>query len=152
MVFPLSMRCGLYPDQIRLQPAGDPGFVVAGHHVHFAADAEVFQVDSGLDREAGVRKDEALVVGLEIVEVRAVAVQLGANVVAGAVGEVLRIAGIADHGAGGIVRLPAGYRLPCREGLLDLMIAASRALRTVLKTACSCAVGSRSTTPVQVMS
>jgi hypothetical protein len=66
-----------------------------------------------------MRQQEALVMRLEIVEVRAAAVQLGADVVAGAMGKVLRVAGVADDGTGGIVCLPAGDRLPCREGLLD---------------------------------
>ena len=99
-----------------------------------------------------MRQQETLIVGLEVVEMRAITMQLRADIVSGAVGEVLRVAGVTDDGASRIVCLPAGNRLPCRESLLDLAIAASRALRTVLKTVCSCDVGSRSTTPVHVMS
>ena len=85
--------------------------MIAGHHVHFAANAEFLQIDSGLDREAGVRQQKTLVVGLEVVEVRAVTVQFRADVVAGAVGEIFRVAGVTDDGASRIVCLPAGDRL-----------------------------------------
>jgi hypothetical protein len=47
-------------------------------------------------------------VGFEVVEVGAVAVEFGGDVVAGAVGEELAEAGVADDGAGGVVGLPAG--------------------------------------------
>ena len=46
--------------------------------------------------------------GLEVVEVGAVAVQGDFDVVAGAVGEEVAKAGVADDGAGGVVGLPAG--------------------------------------------
>src|SRR6266481_1642088 len=49
---------------------------------------------------------------------RAVAVDDGADVVAGAVGEKVAEAGFADEVAGGVVGLPAGDGLVCGEGVL----------------------------------
>ena len=62
---------------------------------------------------------QAVVVGFEVVEVGAAAVELGADVVAGAVGEVVAEAGVADDVAGGVVGLPAGDGLVGGEGVLD---------------------------------
>ena len=57
--------------------AGDLGFAFAGDHVDLAADAELaWEVEAGFDGEAGVGEDEALVVGFEVVEVGAVAVDV----------------------------------------------------------------------------
>ena len=56
--------------------------------------------------------------GFEVVEVRAVAVELGRDVVAGAMGERVAEAGCADEAAGGFVGLPAGDGLVGGEGLL----------------------------------
>ena len=57
--------------------------------------------------------------GLEIVEVRAVAVERDFDVVAGAVGEEVAEAGVADDGAGGVVGLPAGDGAALGVGALD---------------------------------
>jgi hypothetical protein len=96
------------PHQLLLARAGDPGFAGGGEHVDLAADSELGMADWPADRcrvrrEAGVGQDLALVVGFEVVEVRAGAVQFGGDVVAGAVGEVLAEAGLADDFAGGVV-------------------------------------------------
>ena len=93
--------------------------VSRGDHVDFAADAELRQIDAGLDRETGVGQEAALVVGFQVVEVRAGAVNLVGDVVAGAVGEVLGEAGGANYGAGGIVGLEAADGAVLGEGLLD---------------------------------
>ena len=85
----------------------------------FAAHAELREVDAGLDGEAGVGQDAARVVGFEVVEVRAGAVNLVGDVVAGAVGEEVGEAGVADDGAGGIVGLEAADGAVLGEGLLD---------------------------------
>ena len=107
-------------DEFGLDAAGDLGFAFAGDHVDFAADAEFAgEVEAGFDGEAGVGQDEALVVGFEVVEMRAVAVDFGADVVAGAVGEPVAEAGVADDVAGGVVGLPAGDGLVGGEGVLD---------------------------------
>ena len=95
---------------------------------------------------------QALVVGLEVVEVRAGAVDLVGDVVAGAVGEEVVESGGADDVAGGVVGLEAGDGRLAAKACSTAAMAASRALRTVSKTSCSRSVGSRPTTPVQVMS
>ena len=105
--------------QFSLDFAGDPGFAGGGEHVDFAADAELGEVDAGLDGEAGVGQEPALVVGLEVVEVRAGAVNFVGDVVAGAVGEVVGESGRADDGAGRIVGFEAADGAAVGEGLLD---------------------------------
>ena len=108
------MRSGSEAEEGLLGGAGDYGFgwLVAagamGDHVDFAADAELArEVEAGLDGEAGVGQEQAFVVGFEVVEVGAVAVELGCDVVAGAVGEPGGEAGGGDEIAGGVVGLPA---------------------------------------------
>ena len=115
-----SFRDGLLDaDEFLLDAAGDPGFAGGGEHVDLAADAELGEVDAGLDGEAGVGQKLAHVVGLEVVKVRAGAVNLVGDVVAGAVGEELGKAGRADDGAGGVVGLEAADGAVLGEGLLD---------------------------------
>ncbi len=91
-----------------MEGAGDDGAGGEGDHVDLAAYAELAgEVDAGFDGEAGVGEEEALVVGFEVVEVGAVAVEDDGDVVAGAVGKEVAEAGVADDGAGGVVGLPA---------------------------------------------
>src|SRR5213079_1324127 len=85
-------------------PAGDvnlPGGVDV--HVHLAAHAELRQVNAGFDTEAGSADDAPVVARFEAVDVRAVAVHLLADVVPGAVREVLAVARVLDHGARRVV-------------------------------------------------
>src|SRR5271168_2724406 len=75
-----AMKASSDADQLLLAGAGDPGSARCGEHVDFAADAELGletgrQVDAGLDGEAGVGQDLALVVGFEVVEMSAGAVE-----------------------------------------------------------------------------
>src|ERR1039458_7659075 len=95
-------------DEIPLDAAGDNGVVAGGDHVDFAADAELRQINAGLDGEAGEGQDAAFVVGFEVVEVGAATMKLGADVVAGAGREMLAETGTANDGAGRVVRLKAG--------------------------------------------
>jgi hypothetical protein len=91
-----------------------------GDHVDLAADAEFAgEVDAGFDGEAGVGEEDAGVVGFEVVEVGAGAVDVGADVVAGAVGEPTGVSGVADDGAGGVVGLVAGDGRVSDVGCLD---------------------------------
>ena len=99
--------------------AGDPGFAGGGDHVDFAADAELGEIDAGLDGEAGVGQDAAIVVGFEVVEVCAGAVNLLGDVVAGAVGKELGESGGLDNGAGGIVGFEAADGEVLGEGLFN---------------------------------
>src|SRR5262249_6804814 len=88
--------------------AGDVDHAGLVHEdVDLAADAELGQVDAGLDRETGARQDAAILVRLQVVHVGAVAVRLLADGVAGAVDEIFPVAGLVDHLAGGLVHLPA---------------------------------------------
>ena len=66
-----------------------------------------------------MRQDAAHVVGFEVVEMRAGAVNLVRDVVAGAMGEEISEAGGANDGAGGIVGLEAADGPVRGEGLLD---------------------------------
>ncbi len=109
----------LDPHEFALDFAGDPGFVGGGDHVDFAADAELGEVDAGLDGEAGVGQDAAVVVGFEVVEVGAGAVDFVGDVVAGAVGEVVGETGGADDGAGSVVGFEAADGAAFSEGLFD---------------------------------
>ncbi len=103
-----------------LDPARHLGLALAGDHVDLVADTELAgEVEAGFDGEAGVGQDEALVVRLEVVEVGSVAVELGGDVVAGAVREVVGETRIADDGARGVVGLPACDESVGGEGLLD---------------------------------
>src|SRR5579875_1029717 len=111
--------CRSNAQQLCLPGTADHGFARAGDHVDLAADAEVAgKVQAGLDREAGVGQQQALVVGFQVVEVGAVAVQLRGDVVAGSVGEEVRKTGVADEVARGVVGLPAGDGLGGGVGLL----------------------------------
>ena len=73
----------------------------------FAAHTEFRKVDSRLHGEAGVGQNQAIVVGLEVVEIGSVAMGLGGDAVPGAMSEVFCETGVAYHCAGGIVRLPS---------------------------------------------
>ena len=109
----------LYANQFSLDFAGDPGFVGGGEHVDFAADAEVGEVDAGLDGEAGVWQDLADIMSFEVVEVCAGAVDFVSDVVAGAMGEVVGETGGANNGACGIISLEPADCAAFGEGLLD---------------------------------
>jgi len=99
-----------------LHRPGDDGAAGFGDHVDFVANAEFAgEVDAGFDGEAGVGEEQALVVGFEVVEVGAVAVEFDRDVVAGAVGELVGETGRADEVAGGVVGLPAGDGLRFRR-------------------------------------
>jgi hypothetical protein len=108
---------GLRPAQeLALDVPRHLGALLADVHVDLAAHAELGQVDPGLDREAHAGHDLALVAGLEVVDVDAVAVHLVADGVAGAVQEVGAEAALLDVAARDVVHLvavdgaPAGHR------------------------------------------
>src|SRR5512139_2877468 len=89
------------PDDFTLDFREHPRAVVREEHVDLGAHAEplVGQVDAGLDREAEPRDERPRVVRLEVVEVRAVAVDAGLDGMAGAVDELLPEAGRLDDAA-----------------------------------------------------
>lgn len=100
--------------------AGDDRAAGIGDHVHLGADAEgAREVESGFDREAGVRQDEAFVMGLEVIQMSACAVEFGGDVVPRAMGEGLGEVCCTNDFACGFVGLPALKRLVVCEGLLN---------------------------------
>ena len=115
-------RCsGEQGDDFLLEAAGDVDLAVGvDEDVDFAADAEFGVVDAGFDGEAGAGEDEAFVVGFEVVEVGAIAVDFLTDGVAGAVDEGGSVAGGFDDVAGRAVEFPAlegaavGVGLPWR--------------------------------------
>src|SRR5262249_51216172 len=92
--------------------------ILVHEHIHLAAHAELRQVDTRLDGEAGARQDAAIFARLQAVHVGAVAVRLLADRVAGAVAEVLAVAGLLDDVAGSLVHLPSVQRLAGGKGAL----------------------------------
>ena len=97
-------------------------------------------------------QDAARVVGFEVVEVRAGAVNLVGDVVAGAVHEEIAEAGVADDGAGGVVGLEAVDGAVFGEGLLDGCDGGVTGVADGIKNHLLFVRGSRPMTPVQVMS
>ena len=100
--------------------AGDVDLLVGvNEDVYFAPDAELGQVDAGLNGEAGARQDAALFARLEVVHVGAVAMRLLADGVARAVAEILTVPCAVDHVADRLVHLPALNRRPFGKRALD---------------------------------
>jgi len=93
-----------------------PGMV----HINLAADTDplVRHVDARLDREQGSGDQLAIVVGLEVIEVRAIAVDALVEAVTGAVDKVLSISRLRDHPAGDAVEIAAANFFAAREGLV----------------------------------
>lgn len=91
-----------------LEAAGDVD--LAGgvdEDVDLATDAEFGVVDAGFDGEAGVGEDQAFVVGFEVVEVSAIAVDFLADGVSRAVDEGGSVACVFDDVTGRSVEFPA---------------------------------------------
>ena len=85
--------------------ACDFGGVFEDEQVYFATDAEFWEVDTWLDGAAGVRDEDAVILGFVVVEVRAVGVDGGADAVAGTVDEVVGVASLGYDCAGNVVYL-----------------------------------------------
>src|SRR2546422_10979821 len=99
-------------DQLQLllrRPGGDLRARFVHEHVDLAAHTEpAREADPGLDREPHARHERALARGLEVVDVRARAVEVAIDRVAGAVHEVLGVTGGADHGPSRVIDLRTG--------------------------------------------
>src|SRR5262249_35882264 len=92
----------------RLEPACDVDLAIGrDEHVDLAANAELGQVDAGLDRKARAREDETLLVRLEVVHVGPGAVRFLADAVARPAAERRPVAGLVNDVAGGGVDFPA---------------------------------------------
>src|SRR5207249_4721934 len=83
-------------DDVVLHRGGHLDAALVHVHVDLAADPEVFEIDTRLDREAGPRNELALVDRLETVDVAAVSVHLEPDTVAGAVDEMIGVPALAD--------------------------------------------------------
>lgn len=106
---------GLEGEQGGLDAAGDLGGGFGAEDIDFAANAEFGEVDAGFDGEEGAGDDGAVVVGLVVVHIGAVAVDLLADGVAGAVEEVLVEGAFFEEAAAGIVDFEA-VELPALTG------------------------------------
>ena len=80
---------------------------------------ELRQIDAGLNGEAGVRQNAALVVRFKIIKVRAGAVNFVGDVVAGAMGKILAEARLANDRARRIVSFESTDGAVGSKGLLD---------------------------------
>ena len=87
-------------------------------HINLAADTDPLlrHVDARFDREQGSGDQLAIVVGFEVIEVRAIAVDALVEAVTGAVDKILSISRICDHPAGDAVEIAAADLLAAREG------------------------------------
>src|SRR5262249_970299 len=94
------------------------GLAVAHDHVDLAAYAELRQVDAGLDGEAGVGDDLAVVLGLEVVHVGAGGVDLDPDRVPGAMRKIFSVTFRGDVVARRLVHFPAADAALGREGVL----------------------------------
>src|SRR5947208_3259597 len=99
-----------HQQQLRLRGwRGDFGACFGHEHIDLAAHPEpAGQVNPRLHREADAGHERALVGGLEVVDVRARAMQVAIDRVPGTVHEVLAVSGLAHHGACRIVHLRTG--------------------------------------------
>src|SRR5436190_14784036 len=61
VVSAISLFYDLYQHKFRLFASCDFGVAFCGKDVHFAAHAELGEIDTRLDREAGIRQDLTLV-------------------------------------------------------------------------------------------
>src|SRR3984957_50529 len=110
-----NFRCGSFVqiglgqqrNNFILNRTGDVRFFFVDVHIDFGANAEFRQVDSGLNRKAGMRNDFAVVARFQAVHVGAVAVDILPNAVAGTMHEEFPVTGLANRFAGGAVDFPA---------------------------------------------
>src|SRR5262245_24053041 len=111
---------------ILLQNGNHFGLDAAGHmdlvvgvykHVVLETNAELRQVDSRLDREARALEDATLVVRLQVVHVGAVAVDLFADRMTGAVHELIAVSRFLDDITRGVVDFPTVHCLADREAV-----------------------------------
>lgn len=87
-------------------------------NIDLAAHAELQQIDTRLDRKAGTRQHAPFLARLQVVHVLRVAMCLLPDRMAGAMTEILAVAGLFDDlSRVGIVHLPALQRLVGRVGL-----------------------------------
>src|SRR5207245_11744577 len=94
-------------ENLALDRSGDPRALLLHVYVHLAADAELRQVNARLERKARARDDAAGILRLQAVHISLVAVHFLADVVPGAMNEVLVIALLGQGRVRGPVHLPS---------------------------------------------
>src|SRR6266571_6237503 len=98
--------------------AGHSSFALADVYVDLASDSEfAFEVNPGLNREARSRDQHSLVFCLEVVDVRAVAVNFSVNVMARAMNEVVAVSCFLNDIAANVIDLPTVDRSARAESL-----------------------------------
>src|SRR5262249_42956906 len=99
--------------------SGHPSLVLVYVNVDLAPNTELaLQINSRFDRETGSRNQNSRVLRFQIVDIGAVAVHFGVDVVTGAMNKVIRVARLLDHISTGIVYLPPVNRLAFCKGIL----------------------------------
>src|SRR5262249_34762370 len=88
-------------------------------HVYFAAHAKLRQINTRLNRKAGVRQNTALVVDFKVIHVCAIGVNFGADGVACSVNEIVAESCIFDVRAHSPVNFPARNRATLGDGVLN---------------------------------
>src|ERR1700691_111246 len=107
-----AQKRGSNPHQLSLNPPRHHRMILRCDHVHFAANPKLRQVNSRLNRKACKGQDAPLIVGLQIIQMRAAAVYLGSDVVSRPMREVLPVPRIADDIPRCIIGLKTGDRMP----------------------------------------
>src|SRR6266436_5381362 len=99
----------------------DENVVCSNEAVDLAAHSDVSgEIDARLDREAYPRNERTLLPGLEVVDMRAGAVQVTrVDGVTGAVNEEISVSAFGDYCTRGIVDLAATHRLTRADSLLE---------------------------------
>src|SRR5258708_22175227 len=92
-------------DDLLLHLAGHARARFIDEHVHLAANAELRQVNSGLNGKASPGKDCAFVVGFEVVHIRAGAMNILADLMTGAMEKVVGITSVSNMRASRVVDL-----------------------------------------------
>src|SRR6266700_1036340 len=119
----LSQFLPLNQDQLILDFTRYFRGAIADQDVDLTAHAELRQIDTRLDGKARIGDDLALVLGLKVVHVGAVAVHRHADGVPGAVDKIFSVPSGADALARGLVHFPAGDLPFAGESFLDFLYA-----------------------------
>ncbi len=99
----------------------DENLVCSDEAVGLAAHSDVSgEIDARLNREAYPRNERTLLSGLEVVDMRAGAVQVARiDGVTGAMNEEISVSALGNYGTGGIVNLAPTHRLTRADSLLQ---------------------------------
>src|SRR5450432_571187 len=96
------------------------GCAVMNQHVYFTAHAKFGQVNARFNGKTSIGDDLALVLGLQVVHVGAIAMDVLANGVSRAMYKKFAVSGVGDVLARGLVHFPSRNAAFARIGFLDL--------------------------------